>query len=124
MILTLLFSSIFVIFLYLKYRLNFWKRKKVPYIPSNVYKAVGMQFYYPVSKFDHYVRVFRNLSGHPFGGSYWALKPQLVVREPELIKRILSKDFDHFRERGSVYFSEHDPLSKHIFSAPADLWRG
>lgn len=49
--------------------------------------------------------------------------PKLMVRDPDLIKRILIKDFDRFRDRGDVTFDENEPITMHLFTASGDFWR-
>nr|QZP43559.1 cytochrome P450 monooxygenase CYP9G52 [Ephestia elutella] len=50
-------------------------------------------------------------------------KPSIIVRDPELIKQITVKDFDHFVDHKD-FFSEFAPLMKSsIFSMKGDKWR-
>lgn len=38
------------------------------------------------------------------------MKPTLIVRDPELIRLITIKDFDHFVNRNNVISEDADPL--------------
>lgn len=116
--------SLILTYFYLKYLLNFWKRKKVTFVHSSIYSNAVSPFYFPITYFDHYANIYRQLEGLKYGGSFWLFQPQFVIRDPELIKQILVKDFDHFRDRGNVFFDKLDPVSKNLFSAPGDLWKG
>lgn len=121
----LFISSLAVgLYLYLKERLNYWKYRGLPYIATDVYTSLKIHFYNPVALFDHYARIYEELSEHEYGGSFLGFRPQFVVREPELIKHILIKDFNQFRDRGSVNYDQYDPITHHIFSVPGDIWRG
>lgn len=40
--------------------------------------------------------LFRKYEGSPFVGMYRMFTPTLMIREPELIKNIVVKDFKHF----------------------------
>ncbi|KPJ21301.1 Cytochrome P450 6B2 [Papilio machaon] len=57
-------------------------------------------------------------------GFYRAMRPELVVRDPEIVKRILVSDFGHFHMRG---FNTHqkvvEPMAKNLFLAEGDLWK-
>ncbi|KPJ12327.1 Cytochrome P450 6B6 [Papilio machaon] len=57
-------------------------------------------------------------------GFFRGMKPELVIRDPEIAKRILVSDFQHFYARG---FNPHktviEPLLKNLFFADGDLWR-
>lgn len=113
-----------IIYINLSYRLNFWKRRNIPFIRTTVFSSLISLIYHPISFFDHYAKIYNQLQGHKFGGSFWNFQPQIVVRDPELIKCILTKDFENFRDRGNVIYDDQDPLTKHLFSAPGDLWKG
>ncbi|CAH0698126.1 unnamed protein product [Spodoptera exigua] len=51
-------------------------------------------------------------------------RPELLIRDPEIVKKILITDFAHFFERG---FNPHntvfEPLMQNLFFAEGDLWK-
>lgn len=57
-------------------------------------------------------------------GFFRGTSPELVVRDPEIIKRVLVADFNCFYARG---FNPHkkviEPLLKNLFFADGDLWK-
>lgn len=113
-----------LIYLNLNYRLGYWGRRNVPFISSSVPSAIVFLFHSPGSLFDHFARIYNHFKGCKYGGIYRLFSPQFVVLDPELIKQILVKDFEYFRDRGNVTFDQHDPITNHLFSSPGDLWRG
>ena len=50
-------------------------------------------------------------------------QPILMVNDPELIRIVLIKEFNRFRDRGLYYNEEVDPLSGHLFLLPGEKWR-
>ncbi|XP_066261391.1 cytochrome P450 9e2-like [Euwallacea similis] len=57
-------------------------------------------------------------------GIYQFLRPKLVVRDPDLIRKITVKDFDHFVDHVAVTDPKVDPLfSKNLVSLKGDEWR-
>ncbi|XP_052755784.1 cytochrome P450 6B2-like [Galleria mellonella] len=58
-------------------------------------------------------------------GFYRAGRPELVVRDPEIIKRILITDFVHFYPRGLNFHKDNvvEPIMRNLFFADGDLWR-
>lgn len=79
--------------------------------------------WYNLSLFDYYDKIYRQLSDHRFGGFFSRFSPKLMIRDPELIKRVLVKDFEYFHDRGDVIFDENEPITMHMFSAPGYFWR-
>lgn len=49
--------------------------------------------------------------------------PLYMTVDPECIKNIISKDFNHFTDRGIFYNERDDPLSAHLFSIGGDKWK-
>lgn len=102
---------------YLKTAYGFWEDRGVPYLKPNLLfgNFANLIFRRATLPVEH-LNFYRRLSPHPYGGLYASLlKPTLLIRHPELIKRILTKDFDYFQDRGINFDPEVDPLSEHLF---------
>lgn len=57
-------------------------------------------------------------------GFFRSTKPELVIRDPEIIKRILMTHFDHFHYRGLLSSREDvEPMMRNLFHIDGDLWR-
>ncbi|OWR46482.1 cytochrome P450 [Danaus plexippus plexippus] len=56
-------------------------------------------------------------------GFYRGLLPELVVRDPELVKRVLVTDFASFYPRGLNRHREVELLLRNLFFVDGDLWR-
>nr|CAD7434716.1 unnamed protein product [Timema monikensis] len=68
--------------------------------------------------------LYNKLEGEPFGGVFFFSNPILIVRDPELIKSILVKDFSHFQNRISRRpGSKPEPLTQHIALLNGPKWR-
>uniref|UniRef100_A0A1B6KJS6 Cytochrome P450 n=2 Tax=Graphocephala atropunctata TaxID=36148 RepID=A0A1B6KJS6_9HEMI len=57
-----------------------------------------------------------------YGGFFHVKKPVLLVRDPELIHRIMVKDFTSFQDRG-FHGNTNDPLTSSLFSLRGQEWR-
>ncbi|XP_065205804.1 uncharacterized protein LOC135835465 [Planococcus citri] len=116
----LLSSTLLIIYFGLKYHYNHWKRKQIPYVASN---ALDLDWY-NLPEVKYYSRIYHRLEGHKFGGFYHKFVPKLMVRDPELIKRILIKDFEYFNKRaGIVVHDEKEPLTMHMYHAHGPFWK-
>lgn len=56
-------------------------------------------------------------------GFYRATMPELVIRDPEIVKRVLATDFACFYPRGINHKTVVEPLMRNLFFADGDLWR-
>jgi cytochrome P450 family 6 len=72
---------------------------------------------------ETYTEIYKALAGNKFGGIYLMHQPQLIVRDPDLIKAVLVKDFDHFHDHGFAYDEKSDPLSGNLFMLSGLKWR-
>lgn len=107
-----------LIILTLSYVINtfgYWKRKNVPY------KALVNIFdrKYLVRNIYNYAKT----KNSQIYGVFFFTKPALVIRDLNLIKHVLVKDFQHFDSRGTYYNEEDDPLSAHLFSIDGSKWK-
>nr|CAD7455687.1 unnamed protein product [Timema tahoe] len=113
-----------VLYSILTWNYSYWKKRGVPHIPptlpnGNVKEL--MQQKLPVSLM--YEKLYKELQGHRFGGVYRGFTPVLLLREPELIKHFLTKDFMHFHDRNQPVDEKKDPLGLNLFSLHGPLWR-
>ncbi|XP_055906586.1 probable cytochrome P450 6g2 [Eupeodes corollae] len=122
-IITLLFG----LYVWSKYKLSYWRRKNVPFIEPNIFLG-SLQDMLKMSKsgaenlqdlYNH-----TNAKDQPILGIYILNKPVLLVREPELIKSILIKNFNKFSNRYSSTDVKGDPLgSSTLFFIKNPHWK-
>lgn len=105
------------------YTYNYWKRRGVKFIePTFLFGNFGPTFRQKLS-IGELLRTFYNTTSDAFIGIFVAFQPSLVIRDPELIRAILIKDFQHFQDRGITIDEKNDPLSGHLFSLGGDKWK-
>lgn len=112
-----------VIYFYAQYWLTYWDRRGIKSLkPSFPFGNFGNSFTLKQSIGELLQDVY-NATDEPFIGIYGSLRPIFVPRDPELIRRIMIKDFNYFPNRG-VYFDEkNDPLSAHLFAIEDQKWK-
>lgn len=113
-IFTAIISALITVYLFYQYKFLYWWRCGIPAVRprfpfGNVWgifqKAPG-----EVLK-DMYDRG----KGHRFIGVWFLFKPAILLRDPELIKDILVREFITFQERGIYMNEKSDPLSGEFF---------
>lgn len=111
---------------WLNRRQDYFKNLNIPYVPSIPLLGVfGDALRGKIAFYDNVVTICDHpaVKDKPFFGMFLFHKPGLMVTDPELIKRILVKDFNHFANRYSGS-DTHDPLGYYnLFSVKAPLWK-
>ena len=59
---------------------------------------------------DFVVYIYNKLKGHKYGGLYQFMMPVVLLRDPELIKKVTVKDFEHFLDHQAPISEEAEPL--------------
>jgi cytochrome P450 family 9 len=59
---------------------------------------------------DAVVYMYNKFKGHKYGGVYQLMNPVLLLRDPELIKMVTVKDFEHFLDRQVPISEDAEPL--------------
>ncbi|XP_063915542.1 cytochrome P450 9e2-like isoform X1 [Zophobas morio] len=73
---------------------------------------------------DMVVMVYNMCPKTRYSGFYQFLVPTLVLKDPELIKQITVKDFDHFVDHRTFIPEDSDPLwGKNLFALTGKKWR-
>lgn len=112
-----------LIYQYLKYHYSYWTRKGIECVkPNLIFGNLKDTFLGRDSLVNNSKRLYDAIKG-PFGGVYMLIQPTLFVKDPELIRHILIKDFDAFVDRGLYVNEKHDPLTGHLFALAGERWR-
>lgn len=105
---------------------GYWRKRNVPYVRPLIPLfgnlaglAVGAEH-----QMDLFNRVYKGFSGHRYVGLFQMRTPHLLICDPELINRMLIKDFAYFSDHG-VYTDDPDenPFSNHIFNMVGAQWK-
>lgn len=113
-------------YFYHKWMYGHWKRRGIPYIPPTI--PFG-NLENPINKKDAIGVRFKQLydefksKGCKYGGIFSMNRPKMLIIDPELVRCILTKDFQHFTDRGLYSNEEVDPLSGHLFMLSGTKWR-
>lgn len=99
----LLFSAIIGIYLYFTRNFNYWKKRGVKEVkPTAFFGNFGPCLLAQKSIMDVYDGMYKIGVNEPYIGYYVLDKPHLLLRDPELIKHVLIKDFNYFSNRNAT----------------------
>ncbi|XP_055585308.1 cytochrome P450 6a2-like [Uranotaenia lowii] len=127
LVLLLLLGSLTVVYLYLRSKQTFWKRRNIPaagnphLLYGNVSDWIKLKEHSAVAQ----QRIYRDLrrKGLTFGGFNNLFTPSILLADPELVKHILVKDFNVFQDRGLYVDPEVDPLNANLFNLEGLQWK-
>lgn len=114
-----------VFYLWMKYKLSYWKRRGVPSLPpSSLLRQLKDMILRRKSGSmalgDLYLEANKK---DKFFGIYILHKPFLLIKDNELVKTILIKDFDVFCNRYFSAKSANDLATFNLFSADNPEWK-
>lgn len=115
-----------IIITYFKRAFSYWKNRNVPYVEPTIPFGTAENPFRRKTNIGIYVkRLYDELKaqGHKHGGAYLITNPQYLPIDPEYIKSIIQRDFDHFTDRGFYYNEKDDPLSANLFALGGHRWR-
>lgn len=106
----LLILLVLSLYFYLVQNNSYWKNRGVPYEPPLPFFGNFLNIALGnVSPGEHLSNLYEKFDA-PYFGLYALTKPVLVLKDPELIKRILIKDFRTFSDRMFVANEKIDPI--------------
>lgn len=110
--------------LYYRHKFSYWRKRGVPYAePTSLFGNFKNCLLQRECVGQFMQRMYNEGAGKPFYGTYVVTRPALVLRDPDLIKTILVKDFNTFYERNARSNHKTDPLSQNLFLLKGPAWR-
>lgn len=109
---------------YLTNNFDYWKKRNVPYVKplpliGNFWDILTLKL-----SIGHYLEKLYKQFDAPYFG-IWAFKtPFIVVKDPELIKHVLVKDFQYFSDRSIACDENADSMgSNFLFLLKNPMWK-
>ncbi|KAJ8716262.1 hypothetical protein PYW08_013547 [Mythimna loreyi] len=125
MFLILAIVALVTLYFYGTRTFDYWKKrgikhdKPLPIVGTNL-----KQFTQKASMCMIATEMYNKYPEEKVVGFYRGTAPELVIRDLDIIKRILTTDFQYFHSRGlNPHKTVIEPLLKNIFFADGDLWR-
>ncbi|XP_049830716.1 cytochrome P450 6k1-like isoform X2 [Schistocerca gregaria] len=116
-------AAVFVVYLWFSSSYRYWKNKGVPYAePTVPFGNFRRNFFGHESLGQTMQNIYNQLPRERYVGFYGFRRPLLLIRDPELIRHVLVKDFGTFHDRG-MFIDDEEPLNKHLFFLAGKKWR-
>lgn len=110
-------------YLYINHIYSYWKRKNIHYLKPTFPFGNSAQLLFQKQSISESTQQNYESSDEPVVGFYLGLKPALLVRDPEIIRNILIKDFGSFFNRGLYSDEKIDPLTGNLLFLNGEKWR-
>ncbi|KAK4873776.1 hypothetical protein RN001_013136 [Aquatica leii] len=109
-------------YIFLVKPLYHWKEKKITYVSGvPIFGNMWPVILGKAATVDVIHKMYLTYPDKRYIGIYNFATPTLLVRDPDLLKKIMVKDFDVFRDHRSFISSDVDPIwSKNLFAMPGD----
>nr|AQS60682.1 cytochrome P450 CYPSF02 [Sogatella furcifera] len=115
-----------VAYFYCEWLYGYWKRKNVPHkkASSLIYGSIKKLFKAEVSQGVFFKDIYDSFPGEPFVGFYEFQRPSLLVRDPEIVKKVMTENFNSFHKNG-VYMNERENsfFSRNPFVLSGASWK-
>lgn len=124
---TLAIGVVFLVSLYLYFTRTFdyWKKRGVKHDrPWPVFGTNARNFLFQINLIDVTTDAYLRYPDERVVGFYRSSRPELIIRDPTIAKRILADDFLYFHERGFNFSKNYtEPMFRNLFIADGDLWK-
>nr|AIW79993.1 cytochrome P450 CYP427A1 [Nilaparvata lugens] len=115
-----------VAYVYCEWLYGYWKRKNVPHekATSIIYGSIRKIFKAEESQGIFFKDIYDSFPGEPFVGFYEFQRPSLLLRDPEVVKKVLTENFNSFHKNG-VYTNEKEDsfFSRNPFVLAGAEWK-
>uniref|UniRef100_A0A1B6LYT0 Cytochrome P450 n=1 Tax=Graphocephala atropunctata TaxID=36148 RepID=A0A1B6LYT0_9HEMI len=112
-------------YLWLRRNYEYWTRQGLPQPPTvfgfGNFKDVFLTRNIPGLIYN---KIYKDYSGHDAVGMYEFFTPALLVRAPDLVKRVMASDFSSFHDNATSVSKKLDPhFSQDPFIARGEEWK-
>lgn len=124
-VLLLIVFAYIILYKYVTRKFDYWKIRNVPFIKPHAFygnfKEVSL---FKCIAGEHLQYMYDQMKGHRYFGIFVIDKPVLVLRDPELVKRVLVKDFHQFVNRTTNVMQENQPIFGNLpFFSKDETWK-
>lgn len=113
-----------LIHLKLKEKYSYWKYKGViheePSFLFGSYRNYALQ-----KEYIGYVvqKICAKYPNEPFIGAYFGTEPVIIVKDLELVKTVMAKEFNHFNSRDIMDYVHKEVLGRSVLFSNGDNWK-
>ncbi|XP_052751866.1 cytochrome P450 6B6-like [Galleria mellonella] len=124
MIILLLILCVMVIYFYSNRNHDYWSKRNIKHDPPLPLIGNHFQNQFALKSItDITVELYNKYPKERVVGYYRWSTPELIIKDPKIVRHILNVDFAHFYPRGLGRNPNVEPLHANLFHADNDTWK-
>lgn len=121
--LAILTILLIVIYKFFTRNLDYWKKRDVSGPPPKPFVGNLWDILRVKKSLGSLLKEFYDTTDEPYMGIFNFDEPALLIRDPEIIKHVLVKDFNHFTDRILHAPSHNELFSSLLFTQKSPQWK-
>lgn len=114
----------YIIYKYSTRNFDYWKKRSIPYVKPLPIIGNFLDVFMLRKTIGHHLAKYYDEFETPYFGMFVMNTPHLIVKDPNIIKSILVKDFNYFQDRNLISDEKCDSVSsKMLFIVKNPEWR-
>ncbi|XP_067009323.2 probable cytochrome P450 6a13 [Anabrus simplex] len=123
-VLVMLLFLLSMLFGFITYKQTYWKRKGVFHLEPQFFFGNFKKVTLLRAHIAEVVReLYDEIGDRKLCGIYQVMRPALIVKDPEILRLILVKDFQNFMDRGIGFDLKNDPLTRNLLFMSGNEWK-
>ncbi|KAG6443771.1 hypothetical protein O3G_MSEX003035 [Manduca sexta] len=121
----ILISTVIALYFYYTSTFDHFEKKGIPFMkPVILFGNLGPRFKAKKSFHQYQLDIYQYFKGHPYGGIFEGRKPVLYILDPDLLKAIVVRDFEHFTDRMILNSKEPVYARRFLLNLKGSEWKG
>ncbi|XP_046679584.1 probable cytochrome P450 6a14 isoform X1 [Homalodisca vitripennis] len=111
-------------YLYFVKDYGYWEDRNVPHVPPEFpFGSIKRHILGCSYLGDSFDGIYKHFKDERFVGIFMIRNPAVLVRDPELVRMVLQKDFYHFTDHYSFKTNPKDYLMNHLYALKGQEWK-
>ncbi|XP_046964438.1 cytochrome P450 6B7-like [Vanessa cardui] len=123
-IFTAIFAAIYLLYYYLTKNHDYWKKRNVPHLKPTLLFGNYKEYIF-LRKYSPKVaqEICRKFPNEPYVGVFYGTDPALIIKDPNIIKLVMAKDFFYFNYREISQHTHKELITQNMFFNGGDTWK-
>ncbi|CAH1395588.1 unnamed protein product [Nezara viridula] len=105
-------------------RTKYWERKGIKCLPALPFIGNSLPMILSRRNYGELLEdIYNAFPDEPVVGYHEFLTPRLIIRDNDLVQKVLIKDFGHFVDHGYEIDEKKNPLDNQLFMMTGNTWR-